>query len=186
MAALSFKSTDGGWIDQAFVEEAKATMDPILWRQEFEASIESLLEAVYPDFNRQNIAPTEFSNSERLVFGVDFNRTPFGGCILQVQGDRLAVLKEHVLINSDTHEMAQAVRADFPFQEILCCPHPTGRRLQTSSAMGLSDLEYRAGASVPDPKSNHSHMAAALGYACIALQKGLLPWNLGVTGFRVS
>ena len=29
----SFKSTDGGWIDQAFVEEAKATMDPILWRQ---------------------------------------------------------------------------------------------------------------------------------------------------------
>ena len=33
MAALSFKSTDGGWIDQAFVEEAKATMDPILWRQ---------------------------------------------------------------------------------------------------------------------------------------------------------
>ena len=120
------------------------------------------------------------------MFGVDFNRTPFCGCILQVQGDRLAVLKEYVLINSDTHEMAQAVRKDFPYQEILCCPDPTGRRLQTSSAMRLSDLEYRAGASVPDPKSDHSHMADALGYACIALQKGLLPWSIGVTGFRVS
>ena len=48
----------------------------------------------------------------------------------------------------------------------------------------LSNLEYRAGASVPDPKSDHSHMADALGYACIALKKGLLPWILGVTGFR--
>ena len=238
---LSFKSTDGGWIDDTFVQEAKATMDPILWRQEFEASIESLLGAVYPDFNRQNIFPTDYWQNERLVFGVDFNRTPFCGCILQVQGDRPAVLRGYVLINSDTHEMAQAVRADFPFQEILCCPDPTGRRLQTSSAMGLSNhailqkysfrikaprapwsirdkvsatrlmirdanghrrlkvdprckrvirslskLEYRAGASVPDPKSDHSHMADALGYACIALQKGLLPWSLGVTGFRFS
>ena len=237
----SFKSTDGGWIDETFVQEAKATMDPILWRQEFQASIESLLGSVYSDFNRDNIAPTDFWRNERLVFGVDFNRTPFCGCILQVQGDRLAVLKEYVLINSDTHEMAKAVRADFPYHEILACPDPTGRRLQTSSAMGLSDhailkqysfvvkaprapwsirdkvsatrlmvrdanghrrlkvdpsckrvirslsnLEYRAGTSVPDPKSDHSHMADALVYACIALQKGLLPWSLGVTGFRIS
>ena len=29
-------------------------------------------------------------------------------------------------------------------------------------------------------------MADALEYASIALQKGLLPWSLGVTGFRVS
>ena len=240
-ARWSFKSTDGGWIDDTFVQEAKCSMDPILWRQEFEASIESLLGAVYPDFGKPNIAPTEFWNNERLVLGIDFNRTPFCACILQVQGDRLAVLKEYVLINSDTHEMARAVRKDFPYQEILCCPDPTGRRLQTSSAMGLSDhailqkysfrikaprapwsirdkvsatrlmirdanghrrlkvdprckrvirslsnLEYRAGASVPDPKSDHSHMSDALGYSCIALQKGLLPWSLGVTGFRIS
>ena len=33
---------------------------------------------------------------------------------------------------------------------------------------------------------DYSHIADALGYACIALQKGLLPWSLGVTGFLVS
>jgi hypothetical protein len=115
----------------------------------------------------------------------------------------------------------------------LVCPDPTGRRLQTSSAMGLSDhpilkrrgflvraakapwsirdkvvavrlmihdanghrrfkvdpkckrvirslsnLEYKAGASVPDPKSDHSHVADAVGYACIALAKGLLPYSI--------
>ena len=35
----SLKSIDGGRIDEVFVQEAKATMDPIFWRQEFEASI---------------------------------------------------------------------------------------------------------------------------------------------------
>ena len=236
----SFKSIDGGWIDETFVEEARATMDPLLWRQEFEASIESMLGAVYPDFGKKNIAPTRFNPQERLVFGVDFNRTPFCGCIMQVQGDTLAVLKEYSLIDADTETMASAVRRDFPNFEILACPDPTGRRLQTSSAMGLSDhailkrrgflvrapkapwsirdkvaavrlmirdannrrrlkvdpkckrvirslsnLEYKAGASVPDPKSDHSHMADAVGYACIALAKGLLPYTIGESGFRV-
>ena len=45
---------------------------------------------------------------------MDFNRTPFCGCILQVQGDRLAVLKEYVLVDSDTETMANTVRRDFP------------------------------------------------------------------------
>ena len=45
---------------------------------------------------------------------MDFNRTPFCGCILQVQGDRLAVLKEYVLVDSDTETMATTVRRDFP------------------------------------------------------------------------
>ena len=52
----SFHSADGGWFDESFVEEARATMDSVLWRQEFEASIESLLGAVYPDFGSQHRA----------------------------------------------------------------------------------------------------------------------------------
>lgn len=236
----SFTSIDGGWIDETFVEEARATQDPILHRQEFEASIESLLGSVYPDFGKSNIGRVSFNPQEQLLFGVDFNRTPFCGCIMQVQGDTLAVLKEYVLIDANTEEMATAVRKDFPMMEIWACPDPTGRRLQTSSAMGLSDhailkrrgfrvrapkapwsirdkvaatrlmvrdanghrrlkvdptckrvirslsnLEYKAGASVPDPKSDHSHMADAVGYACIALAKGLLPYSIGQSGFRV-
>ena len=236
----SFKSTDGGWIDESFVEEARATMDPLLWRQEFEASIESLLGAVYPDFGKANIGAVRFNPQEQLLFGVDFNRTPFCGCIMQVQGDTLAVLKEYVLVDADTEQMAMEVRRDFPNYEILACPDPTGRRLQTSSAMGLSDhailkqysfqvkapkapwsirdkvsatrlmikdanghrrlkvdprckrvirslsnLEYKAGASVPDSTSDHAHMADAIGYACIAMAKGLLPWRIGTTGFQV-
>jgi len=51
----------------------------------------------------------------------------------------------------------------------------------------LSNLEHAAGASVsvPVPKSDHSHMADAVGCACIALAKGLLPYTIGESGFRV-
>ena len=42
-----------------------------------------------------------------------------------------------------------------------------------------------AGGSVPDPKSDHSHMADAVGYACVALAKGLLPYSIGQSGFQI-
>ena len=92
---------------------------------------------------------------QRLLFGVDFNRTPFCGCILQVQGDRLAVLKEYVLVDSDTETMATTVRRDFPDYKILACPDPTRRRLQASSAMCLSDhaILARLGFKVRAPKA---------------------------------
>ena len=115
----SFRIADGGWFDESFVEEARATRDPVLWRQEFEASIEPRLGAVYPDFGKANIGQVEFNPQEQLMFGVDFNRTPFCGCILQVQGDTLAVLKKYVLIDANIEEMAAAVRKDFPMMENL-------------------------------------------------------------------
>ena len=57
-------------------------MDSVLWRQEFEASIESLLGAVYPDVRKANMGHVDFNPQEQLMFGVDFNRTPFCGCIM--------------------------------------------------------------------------------------------------------
>lgn len=128
----------GGNFSTELWDRARNTMDPILWRQEFEASIESLLGAVYPDFGRINIRETRFNPQERLLFGVDFNRTPFCDCVRQVQGDSVAILNEYVLIDAETEAMASAVRRDFHHYEILACPDPTGRRLQTSSAESAS------------------------------------------------
>ena len=135
----SFASIDGGWIDETFVEEARATMDPSVLRQEFEASIESLLAAVYPDFGKRNIAPTRFNPQDRLIGGGDSNSTPFSGCIMPIQSDTLALLLEYTFVDADTETMASAVSRHYPNFEILTCPDPTGRSPQTSSAMGLSD-----------------------------------------------
>ena len=236
----SFRSTDGGWISPEFVEEAKATMDPSLFRQEFEASIESLLGAIYPDFSRStNVAAQTYDPNEPLLMGCDFNRNPMCACIGQLQGEKLVILREFVLLDADTRMLAQKVRDAFPRQEIICFPDPTGSRSQTSS-MGLSDhailrqhgfkvksprapwairdkyaavrlfirdaqnrrrlkidpsgkrlirslasLEYALGKAVADPKSDHGHMSDALGYLCLGIAKGLLPYSLGTTSFQM-
>jgi len=50
----------------------------------------------------------------------------------------------------------------------------------------LSNLEYKAGKSVLDPKFDHSHMADAVGYACIARAMGLLHYTIGESGSESS
>ena len=236
----SFKSVEGGWISPDFVDEAKATMDPSLYRQEFEASIESLLGAIYADFSRaQNVGVGHYDPNEPLLMGCDFNRNPMCACVGQLQGEKLVILREFVLIDADTRMLAQDVRRAYPRMEIICFPDPTGARSQTSS-MGLSDhailrqsgfkvkapkapwairdkyaavrmfirdaqnrrrltidpsskrlirslasLEYAPGKSVADPKSDHGHMSDALGYLCLGIAKGLLPYNIGTSSFKM-
>ncbi|QVV66762.1 terminase large subunit domain-containing protein [Synechococcus sp. LA31] len=235
----NYPTVAGGWVDPEWVMERRTEMDPSLWRQEFYGSIESLLGAVYPAFNNANVG-TCADDGSALIMGVDFNRSPYCAALMQVQGNRLCVLEEIVLMEADTREMALEVRARYPNREILCCPDPTGSRKQTSS-LGLSDhailkdvggfsirsprapwavidkvnacrlmildaagqrrllvdpsckrvirsfrnLEFKPGLSVPDPASEHGHMADAVGYACIAISKGLTPWRVGPTGFAV-
>ena len=239
-ARWNFPTVAGGWVDPEWVMERRTEMDASLWRQEFFGSIESLLGAVYPAFNNQNIG-TCTDDGSALLMGVDFNRSPYCAALMQVQGDRLCVLEEVVLMESDSREMALEVRSRYPDREVLCCPDPTGSRKQTSS-LGLSDhailkdvggfsirsprapwaisdkvnatrlmildaagsrrllvdpgckrvirslknLEFKPGLSVPDPSSEHGHMADAVGYACIAISKGLTPWRVGNSGFRFS
>ena len=90
-----------------------------------------------------------------LLLGIDFNRTPFCACIFQVQGDPLAALREYVLVEADTETICSTIWRDFPHRKIIACPNPTGRRLQTSSAMNLSDqaILRKAGFKVKSPRA---------------------------------
>ena len=139
--------------------------------------------------------------------GCDFNRNPMCAVVAQLQGDRLVVLKEWAMTDADTKMLATSIRDDFPRQEIYAFPDPTGSRQQTSS-MGLSDhailrqhgfkvkspkrlirslasLEYAPGKSVADPRSEHGHATDALGYLCLGVAKGLLPYSIGQSTFRM-
>ena len=35
-------------------------------------------------------------------------------------------------------------------------------------------------------EGDQSHMADAVGYACLGIAKGLTPWRIGSSGFRLS
>ena len=227
-------------LNRVFIDEAKCTMDSSLFRQEFEACIESLLGAIYPNFSREeNVRPTHFDPNEQLLMGCDFNRNPMCAVVAQLQGDKLVVLKEWAMTDADTKMLAVSIRKDFPRQEIYAFPDPTGSRQQTSS-MGLSDhsilrqhgfrvkspkapwairdkyaavrfmlkdannrrrliidpsakrlirsiasLEYAPGKSVADPRSEHGHATDALGYLALGVCKGLLPYSIGTSSFKL-
>lgn len=134
----SYSTIQGGWVDADFIEEAKSTMAIELWRQEFHATIESLVGAVYPSFGSSNISPRVDDGRSPLICGMYFNRSPLCLCVAQMQGNTLAVIDEFTLMESDTREMCWAVREKYPDRAIHVCPDPTGKRLQTSS-LGLSD-----------------------------------------------
>ena len=154
-ARWNFPSVAGGWIEASFVEEARQTMDPVLWRQEFYGSIESLSGAVYASFNQKNIAKVS-DNGGPIIAGIDFNRSPFVCIISQIQGDNLACLEEIILMESDTREMALEIRKRYPKREVLCTPDATGARKQTSS-LGHSDhsiLKNIGGFSIHSPRAN--------------------------------
>ena len=154
MGAVELPSVAGGWIKPEYVEQARQTMDPSLWRQEFFGSIESLLGAVYPAFNQQNISDT-VDNGGPLLVGCDFNRSPFCGCILQVQGDVVVVLEEIVLMEADTREFALAVRERVPAADD---PLRTGshRQPEADQLLGLSDhkiLQETGGFKICSPRA---------------------------------
>ena len=66
------------------------------------------------------------------------------GCIGQLQGEELVILREFVMVDADTGMLALEVRKAFPRQEIICFPDPTGSRSQTSSGLvGPCDLVTR-------------------------------------------
>lgn len=228
-----FQSVQGGWIDSSEIEEARAEMDADLFRQEYCAQWVSFAGRVFPLFGDDNIG-TVADRGGQLIAGLDFNVSPFV-CVVGQHGPDggLEILREVVLNDADTDQMAVKLRRLYPGRPIAIAPDPTGARRQTSS-MGLTDhailrqhgltvvapkapwriadkittarwfirssdgrrrlridpgckqlisslrgLEFADGKSIPDQASQHSHAADSLGYLCLALRHGLLPYQVG-------
>ena len=63
---------------------------------------------------------------------------------------------------------------------------PTEVRPERQAADLLAGLPgYAVGKSVADPKSDHGHMTDALGYLYLGIAKGLLPYSVGGTRFKM-
>lgn len=136
--AYHYQSIQGGWIPPEEIEEARSQLDASLFRQEYCATWELLLGAVYPLFSEDNI-DTVKDRGEDIVVGLDFNVSPFVAVIGQTtdKGD-VEILRELVLFDANTDLMAVELKKLYPGRQIRVAPDPTGSRRQTSS-LGLSD-----------------------------------------------
>src|SRR3954453_12037485 len=116
-AAFQFTTEQGGNVASAELQSAASQLDERTWRQEFQASFENLgAGLVYYAFDRTtNVAPVSYRPGAPLFWAIDFNVNPMCSVIGQNAGERVHVLHEIVLPQSDTwqlcHEFLRRVEA---------------------------------------------------------------------------
>lgn len=138
-----FPTITSPFIPKSEIEAARTDMDEKSFRQEFEASFETMAGRVYYAFDRKVHTGTyPFNPKLPIWIGMDFNIDPMSAIVLQPQrsGDIWAV-DEIVLFGSNTEEVAEEIEKRYWRYEkqITIYPDPAGGYRQ--HARGESDVE---------------------------------------------
>lgn len=153
-----FRSTtlEGGQVPPEEIERSRTFMDERLFKQEFEASFETLAGRVYSRFERDDNVDDDVGDyGGEIYVGMDFNVNPMSAVIACRAGDELHVFDEIELMDANTELMALALLERFPNRHITVCPDPAGRARKTSAAVGRTDFTIleEAGLKVSSPRA---------------------------------
>lgn len=132
----------------------RAGMDPRAFAQEFGASFEEMTGRVYHRFDRyENVRADITDTGGDVLIGMDFNVNPMSACVAVRAADQLHVLDEVELPNSNTEEMARALRGRYPGRPVRVYPDPSGNARKTSAPVGETDFAIlkRAGFKIIAP-----------------------------------
>jgi len=142
------------------VEAAKADMDEKSFRQEFEASFETMSGRVYYPFDRNvHIGDLPFNPKLPLWIGQDFNIDPMSSAIMQPQPNgEVWIIDELVMNGSNTQETAdELARRYFKYQkQTVFYPDPAGAYGSTKGR-GESDLDILREAGFKHMKYRRKH-----------------------------
>jgi hypothetical protein len=138
-----FRSIDSPFVPASEIEQARAEMDEKSFKQEFEASFETMGGRVYYPFDRrEHVGNYPFNPELPVWIGQDFNRDPMSAVVLQLQSDGvLWAVDEIVLRNSSTEESVNEIERKYwrNMQNIAMFPDPAGSYHQ--HARGETDLD---------------------------------------------
>lgn len=135
------------FVPTAEVEQARQDLDPRTFRQEFEATFETMSGRVYYPFDREkHVGDYPFNPKLPIWIGQDFNIDPMSSVIIQPQPNgELWVVDELVLFNSNVTEVCDALEQRYwrYLKQIEIFPDPAGN--SRSHARGESALDiFRA------------------------------------------
>lgn len=132
---------EGGLVPESELNQARELMDERLFKQEFEASFETLGNRVYGQFDRRdNLDPDIGDYGYELFIGMDFNVNPMSAVVAQVVADELHVFDELEMADANTELMCRAISDRYGARAITVCPDPAGRARKTSAAVGQTDF----------------------------------------------
>ena len=139
-----FKTSDSPFIPAEEIAAARADLDPKAFRQEFEASFESMSGRVYHAFDRKtHVQDVEFDPDLPIWIGKDFNIDPMT-CVFMQFDKKTGLLKifdEIYMNNSNTEEVCDEIERRYweYMQQIVVYPDPAGGN--KSHARGESSLD---------------------------------------------
>lgn len=138
-----FPTITSPFIPLSEIEAAKKDMDEKSFRQEFEASFETMSGRVYYPFDRSvHIQPVEFDPQLPIWVGMDFNIDPMSTVIYQPQpSGELWAVDEIVLFGSNTEEVCEELEKRYwrNQKQIVMYPDPAGGQRQ--HARGETDMD---------------------------------------------
>jgi hypothetical protein len=160
--SFSFTTAQGGRVTLKELAAAKASMDPRVFRQEFNASFETLAGRVYSNFLRAvHVDHDVMDLGGEVLVGVDFNVNPMTAVFANAAGDECHVFDAIELPNSDTAALVRELQHRYPRRgdprlkdpktgemrpprRVVVCPDPSGKARKTS-AQGQTDFTLLEG-----------------------------------------
>ncbi len=108
--AWQFTTLQGGNVPASEIEAARLDLDEKVFRQEYEASFESLYRGrAYHAFDRAgNVRAVEYRSDLPICWAMDFNVNPMASVLCQMVSGELHVLQEIVLPDSNTEAACKA------------------------------------------------------------------------------
>jgi hypothetical protein len=138
-----FATITSPFIPLAEIEAARRDMDEKSFRQEFEASFETMAGRVYYPFDRKlHIGKYPFNPDLPIWVGQDFNINPMATVIIQPQpSGELWLVDELALFGSNTEEVCEELERRYwrHIKKIVVYPDPAGGHKQ--HARGETDLD---------------------------------------------
>lgn len=151
MEVISANSRDNIHLPEGYVDSLMTQYDSKLIRQEIEGEfVNTAAGKIYYAFDRtKNLKPLTKDPNIPFTIGTDFNINPMTSVICQVTSDKIYVVDEIWLTDSNTHELAEHLKQK-GYQNCKLIPDSTGSALKSSSA-GLSDhhILKQAGFHIP-------------------------------------
>lgn len=125
-----FPTITSPFIPRREIEARRRDMDPKSFRQEFEASFETMSGRVYYQFNRnQHVGDYPFNPHLPIYIGMDFNIDPMSAIVCQEQANgEIWIVDEAVLYGSNVQETAdELARRYYKYMDqISIYPDPAG------------------------------------------------------------
>ena len=152
-----FKTLDGGFVPAEEIARAKRTMDPVRFRQEFEASFETTGNRAAWNFDRDIHVKQAKELSSYKWWGCDFNvdyMTAVLAC--QYTDGTIHYYDEIRLKNSNTEEMARKMKAIEKNIEVY--PDPAGNARSTTSNRSDHHILRDYGFLIRSKKAHPSHI----------------------------